>query len=100
MKQRNTTGQTIDVPEVGTVEPDEVVDAPHPISGFTPEKGSTAPGYAGMKRDALVALAESRGVEATGTKAEIAARLDEADALPPLDPPVVDDEHDTTEVDQ
>lgn len=44
MKQRNTTKQTIDVPGVGTVEPGEVVDHKHPISGFTPVRSEAKAG--------------------------------------------------------
>lgn len=33
------------------------------------------PDYAGMKKDELVALADERGVDSSGTKAEIAERL-------------------------
>jgi hypothetical protein len=57
-----------------------------PGNGETPEPEANAPvaetverDYSGMLKDELVAEAESRGIDSSGTKAEIIERLEAAD---------------------
>lgn len=53
-----------------------------------------APSLESLKKDELVALAAERGVEVTGTKAEIIAALEAAAEVDPEAPEDPDDETD------
>lgn len=82
--QRNTSGQTLHVRlsdgEVA-VEPGGEVEHGLHIAGFSPvEEDGGDSAYASMLKADLIALAESRDIDSSGTKAEIADRLLEADA--------------------
>lgn len=61
----------------------ETVTHAAPVPGL--EKAwvrAEGPAYASLRKDELVALAEARGLDTEGTKADIAARLEDHDGQP------------------
>lgn len=91
MLQRNDTGSPQILPTLSlSAEPGEIIDAPVLVAGFTEvdEDGNEvvqpepepADDYETLPKPALVELAESRDLDATGTKDVLVARLREADA--------------------
>ena len=73
------------------VVPDDQADAVRELAARHPElciveAGSGEPAHGHMRKDVLIALADARGLDISGTKAALIERLAQADAEPEPEP--------------